>query len=47
MDIAVAEPTRRSGALHPDEPPDHSKTGHLWRRLDHLLFTDLCFSYGQ
>lgn len=33
--------------LTPDEPPDQSKTGHLRRRLNHLLFADLRFSYGQ
>ncbi|GAB3960113.1 hypothetical protein GCM10029978_008550 [Actinoallomurus acanthiterrae] len=31
----------------PDEAPDQSKTGHLRRRLNHLLFADLRFSYGQ
>jgi len=33
--------------LTPDEAPDQSKTGHLRRRLNHLLFADLRFSYGQ
>jgi hypothetical protein len=33
--------------LTPDELPDPSKTGHLRRRLNHLLFADLRFSYGQ
>ena len=33
--------------LTPDEPPDESKTGHLRKRLNHLLFADLRFSYGQ
>jgi hypothetical protein len=33
--------------LTPDEPPDQSKTGHLRRRLNRLLFADLRFSYGQ
>lgn len=31
-----------SGAL-----PDASRTGHLRRRLNQLLFADLRFSYGQ
>lgn len=31
----------------PDEPPDASKTGHLRRRVNHLLFADLRFSYGH
>lgn len=33
--------------LTPDQAPDQRKTGHLRRRLDHLLFADLRFSYGQ
>ncbi|MEU4807549.1 hypothetical protein [Actinosynnema sp. NPDC023587] len=33
--------------LTPTEPPDPSKTGHLRRRLNHLLFADLRLSYGQ
>ena len=33
--------------LTPDEPPDQSRTGHLRRRLNQLLFADLRFSYGQ
>lgn len=33
--------------LTPDEAPDQSKTGHLRRRLNYLLFADLRFSYGQ
>jgi uncharacterized protein YndB with AHSA1/START domain len=33
--------------LTPDEPPDQSKTGHLRRRLNQLLFADLRYSYGQ
>ena len=31
----------------PDEEPDASKLGHMRRRLNHLLFADLRFSYGQ
>lgn len=33
--------------LTPDDVPDQSKTGHLRRRLNQLLFADLRFSYGQ
>jgi hypothetical protein len=33
--------------LTPDEVPDRSKTGHLRRRLNQLLFADLRHSYGQ
>lgn len=33
--------------LTPDEAPDESKLGHLRFRLNHLLFADLRFSYGQ
>lgn len=33
--------------LTPDDVPDASKTGHLRRRLNELLFADLRFSYGQ
>lgn len=29
------------------EAPDQSKTGHLRRRLNQLLFADLRYSYGQ
>lgn len=29
------------------ELPDESKTGHIRRRVNHLLFADLRFSYGQ
>ena len=29
------------------QPPDQSKTGHLRRRLNQLLFADLRYSYGQ
>ena len=31
----------------PDEEPDASQLGHMRRRLNHLLFADLRFSYGQ
>lgn len=33
--------------LTPDDVPDESKTGHLRRRMNQLLFADLRFSYGQ
>lgn len=33
--------------LTPDDAPDPSKTGHLRRRMNQLLFADLRFSYGQ
>ena len=33
--------------LSPDSTPDQSKTGHLRRRLNELLFADLRLSYGQ
>jgi hypothetical protein len=37
----------RFSLLTPDDPPDESKTGHLRRRLNQLLFADLRLSYGQ
>ncbi|WP_228818660.1 hypothetical protein [Nocardia transvalensis] len=33
--------------LTPGPLPDQSKTGHLRRRLNRLLFGDLRYSYGQ
>ena len=33
--------------LTPDEPPAQSTSGHLRYRLNHLLFADLRYSYGQ
>jgi hypothetical protein len=33
--------------LTPEAAPDASKTGHLRRRLNQVLFADLRFSYGQ
>jgi hypothetical protein len=33
--------------LTPDEPPDESTTIRLRHRLNHLLFADLRYSYGQ
>jgi hypothetical protein len=44
---ARGETSLRFTLLTPDEPPDESKTGHLRKRLNHLLFADLRFSYGQ
>ncbi|WP_245645576.1 hypothetical protein [Pseudonocardia acaciae] len=41
------ETSLRFTLLTPDEAPDQSKTGHLRRRLNQLLFADLRFSYGQ
>lgn len=29
------------------DPPDDSKTGHIRKRINHLLFADLRFTYGQ
>lgn len=29
------------------DPPDDSRTGHIRRRVNQLLFADLRFSYGQ
>jgi hypothetical protein len=31
----------------PHEMPDASKTGHLRKRLSHLLYADLRYSYGN
>lgn len=42
-----SETLLRFTLLTPDELPDPSKTGHLRRRLNYLLFADLRFSYGQ
>lgn len=33
--------------LTPGEPPDASKTGHMRKRMNQLLFSDLRLSYGQ
>ena len=45
---AVGQETQlRFTLLTPDEPPDASKTGHLRRRVNELLFADLRLSYGQ
>lgn len=33
--------------LSTDTPPDESQVAHLRKRLSHLLFADLRFSYGQ
>lgn len=40
------ETSLRFTLLTPDGPPDESKTGHIRRRMNHLLFADLRFSYG-
>ncbi|MFI6042915.1 hypothetical protein ACIA8C_14840 [Nocardia sp. NPDC051321] len=45
--VAGGDTLLRFTLLTPDEAPDQSKTGHLRRRLNHLLFADLRFSYGQ
>lgn len=45
-DVA-GETLLRFTLLTPGEMPDPSKTGHLRRRLNYLLFADLRFSYGQ
>jgi hypothetical protein len=29
------------------DPPDDSKTGHIRKRVNHLLFADLRLTYGQ
>jgi len=29
------------------DPPDESKTGHIRKRVNRLLFADLRYSYGQ
>ncbi len=42
-----SETLLRFALLTPDDLPDSSKTGHLRRRLNYLLFADLRFSYGQ
>jgi len=47
LDAFGAGTLLRFTLLTPDEPPDESRTGHLRRRLNHLMFADLRFSYGQ
>jgi hypothetical protein len=47
LTAAGSETSLRFRLLTPDNPPDESKTGHLRRRLNELLFADLRFSYGQ
>jgi len=47
LSTAGSETLLRFTLLTPDELPDSSKTGHLRRRLNYLLFADLRFSYGQ
>lgn len=33
--------------LSAGDPPDDSKTGHIRKRMNQLLFADLRYSYGQ
>ena len=33
--------------LSAGDPPDDSKTGHIRKRMNHLLFADLRYTYGQ
>jgi len=49
FDLAAvqSETLLRFTILTPDELPDPSKTGHLRRRLNEMLFADIGFSYGQ
>jgi hypothetical protein len=47
LDRSGGETSLRFTLLTPDEAPDQSKTGHLRRRLNQLLFADLRFSFGQ
>ena len=47
LSAAGGETLLRFTLLTPDELPDASKTGHLRRRVNHLLFADLRCSYGQ
>jgi hypothetical protein len=46
--VAIGSDTSlRFTLLTPDELPDLSTTGNLRYRLNHLLFADLRYSYGQ
>ena len=47
LTAAGSQTALRLTLLTPDDPPDSRKTGHLRRRINHLLFADLRFSYGQ
>jgi len=47
LSAAGPETALRFTLLTPDEPPDESKTGHIRKRMNHLLFADLRFSYGN
>jgi hypothetical protein len=47
MAVAGSGTSLRFTLCTPDDVPDQSKTGHLRRRLNQLLFADLRFSYGQ
>lgn len=42
-----SETLLRFTLLTPEALPEAGKIGHLRRRLNHLLFADLSFSYGQ
>jgi hypothetical protein len=44
---AGADTLLRFTLLTPGELPGESKTGHLRRRLNVMLFADLRYSYGQ
>lgn len=37
----------RFSLLADGDPPDASRTGHIRKRVSHLLFADLRFTYGQ
>lgn len=47
LEAIGGETSLKFSLLTPDEPPDQSTTGHLRYRLNHLLFADLRYSYGQ
>jgi hypothetical protein len=47
LTAVASETSLRFTLLTPDDPPDASKAGHLRRRVNHLLFADLRFSFGQ
>lgn len=43
----IGETRLHFSLLTPDAAPDQSRTGHLRRRLNELLFADLRYSFGQ
>jgi len=53
FELAPVDSNRNGGTslrfrlLTPERAPDASKSGHLRRRLNRLLFADLRYSYGQ